>query len=207
MAVRGNRCNRHHVAGVKRWQECFFVGGVFAGLFARCNVDGAVAGERDCRAGGCELAFDELAGGAVKRLGDETDRDRDTSGVGHLRRQRALPDQPVQRKFLAVKFGRDAVWRAIRSGWADGFVSILPLGLLLVLLWCGVEVLRSVLTRHCVTSRRHCLFGEDDVVGTHVRDEATLVQTLGHTHDLAGRETELAAAFLLQRRGHEWRLG
>ena len=49
--------------------------------------------------------------------------------------------------------------------------------------------------------------GQRDVVGSHVRDEPPLVQTLRESHHLRRRQTQPAPALLLQGRGHERRLG
>ena len=77
------------------------------------------------------------------------------------------------------------------------------LRLLLVLLGRGVQVLRAVLAGDRGAGRVHRLVGEDHVVGTHVGDEAALVEALRDPHHLRRREPQLAAALLLQRRGHE----
>ena len=118
-----------------------------------------------------------------------------------------MPDEPVQRQLLAVQFGRERIGRPVRRRRADRLVGLLrALRLRLVLLRRSVQVLRSVLAGDGAARRIHRLVGEDDVVGTHVGDEATLVQPLRDAHHLRRRQAQLAAALLLQRRGHERRL-
>ena len=173
----------------------------------RADVDGPVAGERDRRAGGRELAVGQLAGGSVDGIGAEAHADRDAGRVGHLRRQRALPDHPVQRQVLTVELAADLRGSAVRGGRADRLVGLLRvLHLRRVLLRRWAQVLLAVLARDRGASRLHRLVGQHDVVGTHVGDVAPLVQALGDAHHLRRRHPQLAAALLLQGRGHERRL-
>ncbi len=207
MTVGLDRGDRHLVALGQRWQQRLVVGVVVAGLFLRRDIDGAVAGEGDRGARRRELAVGQFARCPIGGVRCEAHADGDTGGVGHLRRQGALPDQPVEREFLAVEFGSETLRRPIRRGRADRLVGLLGvLHLRRVLLRCSVEIVGAVLTRDGCPCCLHCLVGQHDVVRTHVGDEAALVQPLGDAHHLRRRQAQLATAFLLQRRGHERRL-
>ena len=61
----------------------------------------------------------------VRGNGTEAKAERRSTGVCHLRGQRALPDQGVERKLLAVEFVQDLSGAPHRSGWSDRLVRLL----------------------------------------------------------------------------------
>ncbi len=185
VTVRFDRSDRHLVALVQWRQQRLVLGVVVPRLLFRGDVDGAVAGERDRGTGGSELAVGQLAGGVIGGVGRESHADGDADGVGHLRGERALPDQTVEGEFLAVELGRQALRRAEGRGGADRLVRLLRvLHLRRELLRCRIEILGAVLARDRRTGCLHRLVRQHDVVGTHVGDVAPLVQTLRDAHHL-----------------------
>ena len=109
---------------------------------------------------------------------------------------------------MAVEFASNLIGCAQRGGWTNGFVSLLGVfDLAGELSWSGRQELLAVgagnFGAHC--SER--FVAEHRAVGTHVGNEATLVETLRDTHNLGGAEAKLAAALLLQRAGGERRFG
>ena len=99
VALRLERGDGDGVADGERRQQRLALVAVGVALVAGLDVHLAVAGERDRRAG----RRANSAVGAVGGGGPEPDAHRGAGGVGHLRGQRALPDQPVQRQLLAVQ--------------------------------------------------------------------------------------------------------
>ena len=69
------------------------------------------------------------------------------------------------------------------------------------------HVLLAVELDRLVAGSADRLIGQGDRVGTHVGDEATLVELLGDAHRPVRGETEFAASFLLHRRGAERGVG
>ncbi len=157
--------------------------------------------------------------GILRRLHDAVQRRRagqlrlDARGdelqarLGHLRGDRALPDEIVQSGLdtcEAMLVGR-AHLRARRT---DGFVRLLGVARRLpVLTWRRAEVGVAVALRDRLSARVDGLFGEVGGVGAHVGDVAVLVEALRHAHGVARRKAELAAGLLLERRGGERRGG
>ena len=207
VAVRFDRRDRYLIALGQRRKQRFALGLVVAGLLFGDDVHGAVSGKRDRGARRRELAVGEFTGVAIGGVRSQTHADGDTGGIGHLRRERSLPDHAVQGEFLAVEFRPQALRRAERCGRADRLMRFLSvLDLRRELLGRRVEVVGAVLAGDRGASGLHRLVGQHDVVGTHVGDEAALVQALGDAHHLRRRQAQLAAALLLQRGGHERRL-
>ncbi|MPM17748.1 hypothetical protein SDC9_64147 [bioreactor metagenome] len=164
----------------------------------RLDVGLEEAGEGDGAAAGDEGAG--LPGGRGRPQGD---RHRLAAGVGHLGGDGAHPDQLVEPEPVTRQPGLP--WRTEgRPGRADGLVRLLG-----ILHLGGVE---PRLRRHVVGAVElgglgpggpDRLAGQLDGVGTHVGDEATLVQLLGDRHGPLGGEAELATGLLLQRGGAE----
>ena len=69
------------------------------------------------------------------------------------------------------------------------------------------QVVLAVELKHLRPRRGECGLRERRGVRTHVGDVAVLVQPLGDAHRALRRVPELAAGFLLERRGHERRVG
>ena len=167
-------------------------------------VDGQEAGEANDLAGGCEC------GVLVTGRSLQPNLHTLTSGVLHLGRQRALPDQFVQPGLIAVGHQLcDLLGILPRlTGRADGFMSLLGVPDLLVP--------HPRLVRDVVGAVAICDLGagggdgalrQRDAVGTHIRDVALLVEALGGAHGSGRRESELATGLLLDGRGAERRVG
>ncbi len=69
------------------------------------------------------------------------------------------------------------------------------------------QIRRPIALRNFAARRRQRRPRQRGRVGTHVGDEPVLVQALGDRHRLSRTEAQLAAGLLLQRRGHERRVG
>ena len=153
------------------------------------------SGELDNRAGGLEHRLAAGPGGRVQANGR-----RRTGGVGHLRRQGALPDQPVEFRLVRRHFTRHIV-RIAEAGTrrTDAFVRFLcPSGLGRVLFrGVGEEFLAEV-EFDSVACRSDRLLRQGDGIGTHICDETVLVQPLRGPHRLAGAHAEPVAGRLLQ---------
>ena len=160
------------------------------------------AGERDHGAGGAEERV-----GAIGAGRPQLDRHGLPDGVLHLRGDRALEDEVVERMFVARELARELGGRAEDvAGRADRLVGLLRVR--------DRTLVPSRLRRHRVRPihprrmrpRRHKrVFGERYGVGAHVRDVPVLVEPLREAHRRLGGEAELAARLLLQRRGPERR--
>ena len=149
----------------------------------------------------------ELTGGR-SRGRREFHADRHSGGVGHLRCERALPDETVERDFLLrLQLAFDLLGCTQRQCGANRLVCFLGvLHLRREHARLGREHVVAVDLADRVTHLTHGFRGEDDGVGSHVGDEAVLVQALGDAHHLAAGQTQLAAGFLLQGARHERRL-
>ncbi len=159
--------------------------------------DGAGGGERGPTLG----ALDRGRGGA------ESEGDRLAGGVGHLRGDRALPDQLVDGEVLAAEFALHLFGSAEAvAGGTDRLVGLLgPLVAALVGAGrVGQEVL-AVALGDLVASGGDRRVRQRGRVGSHVGDEATLVETLRHPHRLGRAEAQLSAGLLLVGRGDERR--
>ena len=161
------------------------------------------AAERDHRARGAEL--DVLARRARRA---DPQRDGLTARVLHLRGERPLPDEVVERELVAAELALRAPSASgtcrrpagsprappgrsrplARSGAASSGTKSSP------------KSSRDLRARGCERG-----LGERRRVGAHVRDVARLVEPLGDAHRRLRREAELAARLLLQRRGAERR--
>ena len=162
------------------------------------GLEEAVEGDR--ATAGAEDRVAAVGGGAA-----DADRHRVADRVLHLRGDGAHPDQLVEPELLARQAGLGG--RAERlAGRADRLVRLLG-----VLHLGGVgargvgEVLGAVQLAHLVARRADRGARERRGVGTHVGDEAVLVEPLRDRHRHAGAHPELAAGLLLQRGGAEGR--
>ena len=107
------------VAGLQVRKRPLFLplGVVVAALLVRREE----AAERDHGAGGRELGI-----GARGRLRPEAERDGHAARVGHLRGQRSLPDQVVERELVAVQLALELLRRPERvAGRTDRLVCLL----------------------------------------------------------------------------------
>ena len=173
-------------------------------LLTRVLVSGFEAGEeRDgARCGEFHIA-------AIRC--DRADRDgrgRDTS-VGHLRGERALPDEVIEGELvgaqLALHLTRGA--EGIARG-TDGFVRLLRVLHLAVVAARGLgHVIVAVKLRGLGAGGGHRRLGERRGVRAHVGDVATLVEALGDAHRALRIPAEAPRGLLLERRGHEGGLG
>ena len=157
-------------------------------------------GEQDRLAARSEHGVAAVSGGHP-----EADRYRLTAGVGHLRRDGALPDQLVEPELLGSERLANLLGTAEPFACrADGLMRLLCV---LHLLGVGTRLIGQVGGAVALRDQRASC-GDGRVrqrrrVGSHVRDEPVLVQTLRERHGLRRREPELASGLLLQRRGHE----
>ena len=165
------------------------------------------------------VEFHHLAGGAQldgarAGLGGDVDGGALELGGFHLARDRAIPDQFVEARLIAVDIFGDLGRRAAGAGRAHGFVRFLRV-LRLVLVFARRRrhvFLAVILAEHGADVgdrfRRHV-----DAVGAHIGDEAgglavdldAFVEPLRQPHGDRRREAELAARFLLHGRGGEGR--
>ena len=89
------------------------------------------------------------------------------------------------------------------------------LGFVLVDARAAGEIVLPVVLGDDIARLRDRFRREVDAVGTHIRDEAgglafeidAFIETLCKPHGVRGREAQLAARFLLERRGRERRVG
>jgi hypothetical protein len=203
VAFRLERRRGEVVAFMERRQAPLAVvlGGV---LVAALLVGGEEASERDHGSRGAELGVL-----AARGAGAEPDGHRLAAGVGHLRGERPLPDQVVERELVAVQLAGHIVGSAEPvPGRPDRLVRLLRV------LHLAVPAAR--LGRHgLLPEELACLvagggqrrLGERRRVGAHVRDVAPLVQPLRDAHRGLCRHAQLAARLLLQRGRHERRRG
>ena len=149
-----------------------------------------------------------LATNSARPGGDRDGRGR-SLGVGHLRCDGALPDQVVELPVVAVQHALQLARGAERvARRADRLVRLLGV-LALALVDAGLlgHGLGAVQRLRLGASRVDRLLRERGRVGAHIGDVAVLVERLRDAHGLAGREAQLAAGLLLQRRGRERRGG
>ena len=166
------------------------------------------------------VELDHLAGGAQfqhARSGFRRDIDGGALQFGgfHLAGDGADPDQLIEPRLIGIQPPAHVGGAARQVGRADGFMRflrVLRLGLILArrVRHIGVAV---VLADHL--ARLHDRRIVDlHAVGPHIGDEAgglaadidAFIQPLRDPHGMRGRKAELAAGFLLQRRGGEGRL-
>ena len=158
------------------------------------------ARERDDRA-----ARAEGRGPLVGRRRAELDRDRLAARVLHLRRDRPLEDQVVERVLVARQLAAQLVGRAEDVACrADRLVRLLRVrDRTLVAPRLRGDGLLAVRASRVRARRLQRGVGERDRVRAHVRDVAVLVEPLRDAHRRLRREAELAARLLLQRRRAE----
>ena len=138
----------------------------------------------------------------------EPDRDAGADGVGHLRGERALPDQLVQPELVRGQLVGDRAGGAEDvAGRPDRLVRLLGvLDLADVTARLRRHVLVAVELAGLLAGRGERGLGQVGRVGPHVGDVAVLVQPLRGAHRALDREPQLAAGLLLQRAGHERRV-
>ena len=126
--------------------------------------------------------------------GEHADRRRVAEGVGHLRGDRALPNQVVQGQLLLRQGTRHLARRAeVVAGGTDRLVRLLR-----ALRRGAVQArglghgLAPIKLGGLLTSRVNRLAGQGRRVGTHVGDEARLVQGLSGAHRRGSVPVELA---------------
>ena len=186
-------------------QQRFAVLELGFGVVGAFDVRAEVTGELDGAAR--RLEHRGLAAGRGR---GQTERDAPDAGVGHLRRDRALPDEVVEAALVGTaELTGDVVdgAHAVSRG-ADRLVSLLRvLDLAAVLTRLGGEVVVAVHALDLAAGGSHRLSRERGGVGTHVGDEAALVEPLCHVHRARRAEAEFATGLLLQRGSDERRLG
>ena len=146
---------------------------------------------------------------AVLRGGAELDRDRLARGVLHLGRDRPLEDQVVERELVPAQLAGDLGGRAEDvAGRPDRLVGLLGIrDRALISPWLVGNRLRAVLAGGVGARSLERTVGERDGVGAHVGDVAVLVEPLSEAHRGLGREPQLPACLLLERRRPERRGG
>ena len=188
VAVGVDRLHRHDVAHLQRRQQRLGIVGVGGVLLAGFLVRLAMAGEGDGRSAGRELA---VVGGIARRGhggGAETNGHGHAGGIHHLRRQGALPHQPVQGQVGTAQLTGHRFRRPQGQRGADGLVRLLGvLHLVGVPASGGGQVIRAEFTANLAPHGVECFVGQGDRVGAHICNESPLVQTLGRAHDLLGR--------------------
>ena len=160
-------------------------------------------GERDGAATGAENHLLARACGAR-----DPQRQRRAARIVHLRGHRALPDQLVEPELVGVQLTVQLARRLEHiAGRADRLVRLLRvLHLAGVLARRRVHVLLAVQLASLVARGVDGRLRQCRRVGTHISDVAVLVQPLRDAHRALGREAQLAAGLLLQRRRHERRV-
>ncbi len=151
-------------------------------------------------AGEDHLAATGLEGGVFHLDGDGA---KFELGVGHLGGHGALPDQIVERLFVA---GEGLLLRGqhLVTGGADGLVGLLgTLGLGRITPGLGMQVFGAVEFGDPVAGGVDRLVAQVDRVGTHVGDETIFIELLGGLHGLFGPHAQLAVGFLLHGAGGE----
>ncbi len=204
------RVGQHLVDG-KIGQQALAVVEVGLGVVRALDVDPQVAGEGD-RAARRRPFGGRRRRGRIERRGQrghDPHRHGLAHRVGHLRRQRPLPDQVVEPQVGAPQVALELLRRAPPvARRADGLVRFLGvLHRAAVLAGSLGQVVVAVQLAHLGAGRGDGLVRERDRVGPHVGDVAPLVEALGRPHHLARGHGQLAPALLLQRRGDEGRLG
>ena len=198
------RLGHHRIALGHDRQHALLVLERLVGIVGALDVGTEEAREEDRPSRGGE---DRLLG--VRRRRDQPHLHRLATGVGHLRRDGALPDQLVQPELRGVQLAGDLVGGPERvTRRADGLVRLLGVLHLVLVTAGGVgQVVLAVLLQDLRAGRVERGVRQRRGVGPHVGDEAVLVQALGGRHGLRRGHAQLAAGLLLQRRGHERRGG
>ena len=151
------------------------------------------------------VPFDKLRARLIQPRVD-LDRDREAFGVLHLGGDGAHPDELVQPELVTGEpgLGRGQEGFAGRPDRLVRLLGVLDLAGVdagLVGQVGGAEQLPDLVARGGDRGLR-----QRHRVGSHIGDEAGLVEVLGHRHRPLGGEAELAAGLLLQRRGPERRV-
>ena len=202
MAVRGDVHSRELIALCEHWQALFRVIG---------NVL-AIGGGRDLHVGLQEALEGHGAAGSGEITGlAARSRTRDgqlhgrSASIGHLGGHRALPDQLVELELLSVQLVGQLSWGGeLLSSRANGLVGLLGvLHLAGVLTWRIRHELRAVELLGLSAGGLDACVGQGRGVRTHISNVAVFVQTLRDAHSALRGKAQLAAGFLLQRRGHK----
>ena len=166
------------------------------------------------------VEFHDLAGGAQFQharagLGRDIDGGALHLGRFHLARDGADPDQFIKPGLIGIETAAHLGGPARQVGGADGFVGflrVLGLGLILARRFRHIGVAVILADHLARLGDRRAV--DLHAVGTHIGDEAgglaadvdAFIEPLRDPHGMRRRKAELAAGFLLQRRGGEGRL-
>ena len=165
------------------------------------------------------IEFHHLAGGAQldiarTRLGDDVDRGALEFGGFHLARDRAVPDQLVQARLIAIDIFGDFGRCAAGAGRAHRFVRFLRvLRLVVILAGRSGHVFLAIVAAQHRADVRDRLRRHVDAVGTHISDQAggfavdlhAFIEPLCEAHGDGRGKAQLSARFLLHGRGGEGR--
>ena len=139
--------------------------------------------------------------------GGDGDADLLPLRIGHLRREGAHPDQLVKAMGVAGQTGGVRMGEDVTRG-PDGLVGLLSVFHLRGIdarfrrQVAGPKQLLNLVAGRCDGGVR-----QGDGVGSHVGDEALLVELLGHRHGALRREAEFPASLLLEGGGAERLVG
>ena len=195
-----------HLALLHRGDHAVVLFFLFGGFVLALAVDLGIAGEAHYLAGGPEEA--------VVRF--HVDSGHVQLRRGHLGGHEAVPDQLIQLILLGGEEGLEHSRGPFHRGWADGFVSVLDVGLALAgrmdvggLRRVGravfiADVFQGLLLGFLIDTHR---------IGTHIGNEAgvdpaygeAFVQLLGGLHGLLGHHAQALGSLLLQGGGGEGR--
>ena len=149
-------------------------------------------------------------------LADNVGGNRIENGVCHLAGHKARPDQAVQLELIGRQVLADFFRQQLHVGRTNGFVRVLRVALGLEHTRLARIIFLAVATANESGSGSGGLIRQAERVSTHVGDKTgqtvftefnTFVQLLCDAHRAARRHIQLAAGFLLQRRGDERRCG
>ncbi len=165
------------------------------------------------------IEFDHLAGcaqfdAARARLGHDVDRGPLEFSGFHLARDRAIPDQFVEPRLIAIDIFGNFRGRAAGAGGSHRFVCFLRVFRFIVIFpRRSRDVFLAVVVVEHGANVSNCFGRQVDAVGPHVGNQAggfavdfyTFVEPLRQSHGDRRGEAELAACFLLHGRGCEGR--
>ena len=204
MFLSGQCVQTKRLPDLDRGQDRFFVAQSGTGVVATLHIGPQESRLVPDRAGGLENQFAIVLHFTAHPQGHAT-----PNGIAHLTGKRTLPNQLIQSGFIAAQLALDQFrkGRRVASG-TDCLVSLLRV-LNLALVRAGL--VRQKLRAEGLGDARPGLFdgqvAQGHRVGTHVSDEAVLVQLLSGAHGALGVKAKLAAALLLQGRGDKGRGG
>ena len=161
------------------------------------------AGEGD---GAARRGEDAIA--AIRGLARHEHLHRRALRVGHLRRDRPLPNQLVELEFLRVQLATQLA----RSGKgltsrANSLVSLLRVLHLAGILTRGTRhILRPIELPGLRASSIDARLRQCRRIRAHIRNMAVLVQTLRYAHRPLRGVVQFPAGLLLERRRHKWRI-